>query len=86
MHVMVRESWTDGKLDEFEKRVDERFDATDRQFGEVKERLDRMENRLEQVDERLFSMGRTMVAATIGICTTMIAGFGAGAAGIVATL
>jgi len=86
MHVTVRESWTDERLDEFGKRMDERFDATDRQFGEVKERLDRMEDRFKQVDERLFSMGRTMIAATIGICSTMIAGFGAVAAAIVATL
>ncbi|HVD39881.1 MAG TPA: hypothetical protein VNC16_02605 [Solirubrobacterales bacterium] len=86
MHLMAREEWTDGKLGEFEKRVNERFDATDRQLEEVKERLDRMEDRMEQVDERLFSVGRTMVAATIGISTTMIAGFGAMAAAIVATL
>jgi tetrahydromethanopterin S-methyltransferase subunit G len=86
MHVMVRDGRTDGKLDGFEKRVDERFDGTDRQLGEVKERLDRMEDRMEKVDERLFSIGRRMVVATIGICSTMIAGFGAVAAAIVATL
>jgi hypothetical protein len=33
--------------------------------------------KLEKVDERLFSMGRTMMIAAIGMSSTMVAGFGA---------
>jgi thymidylate kinase len=84
MHVAMREGWTDGRLDEFEKRIDERFDRVDERFDDVNEkfkqvdkRLETIDAKLEKVDERLFSMGRTMVIAAIGMSSTMVAGFGA---------
>jgi len=84
MHVAVRENWTDERLDEFGKRMDERFDRVDERFDEVDKRFEQVDKRfeaidtkLEKVDERLFSMGRTMVFAAVGMSSTMVAGFGA---------
>lgn len=50
MVVMTpRESWTDGRLDEFAKRVDERFDAVDKRF-------DRLEADIREIRYGLFAL------------------------------
>jgi septation ring formation regulator EzrA len=53
MVVMARESWTDGRLDEFKESVNRRFDEVDRRFDEVDRRFDEVDKRFEQVDKRL---------------------------------
>lgn len=65
--MLPRERWTDQRLDQFEKRVDERFDRVDERFDrfekevnlrfqQVDERFDRFEGevnlRFQQVDKR----------------------------------
>lgn len=50
---MARESWTDGRLDEFKEGVNHRFDAVDRRFDEVSRRFDEVDRRLDSVDDRL---------------------------------
>lgn len=35
MHVMARETWTDQRLDDLTKHMDERFGEVDRRIGEV---------------------------------------------------
>jgi predicted nuclease with TOPRIM domain len=35
MHVMARETWTDERLDDLTKHMDERFGEVDRRIGEV---------------------------------------------------
>lgn len=49
---MARESWTDGRLDEFKESVNRRFDEVDRRFDEVDKRFDQVDKRFEQVDKR----------------------------------
>lgn len=53
--MMPRQSWTDERLDHFEKRVDERFDRVDERFKQVDERFDHFERR---VDERFDQMDK----------------------------
>ena len=100
MHVAMRDSWTDERLDEFGKRMDERFDRVDERFDEVDAKFEQVDKRFEQVDKRfesidaklekvdehLFAMGRTMMIAAIGMSSTMVAGFGALFALIVAKM
>lgn len=74
MHVLMRESWTDERLDEFAKGVDERFDAVQREmrqeFEQVNKHLDRLGNGLETVQ-------RTIIFGAIAMSSAIIAGFGA---------
>lgn len=39
----MRESWTDGRLDDLNGRIDQRFDQVDRRFDQVDQRFDRVE-------------------------------------------
>ena len=39
METMARESWSDGRLDEFEKRIDERFDRVDERFDDLRREI-----------------------------------------------
>ncbi|HET9198724.1 MAG TPA: hypothetical protein VFN92_10785 [Solirubrobacterales bacterium] len=63
METMVREGWTDGRLDEFERRGDERFaglqgemkqgfEQVDKRFEEVDRRFEQVDKRFEEVDRR----------------------------------
>lgn len=53
---MARESWTDGRLDEFKGSVNQRFDEVDLRFDEVDRRFDEVDRRFDQVDKRLDRM------------------------------
>ena len=39
----MRESWTDGRLDDLNARIDQRFDQVDRRFDQVDLRFERVE-------------------------------------------
>lgn len=55
MVVMTpRETWTDGRLDEFAKRVDERFDSIDKRF-------DRLEADIREIRHRFLVLEGTMI-------------------------
>ena len=58
MNVM-RESWTDERLDDLNRKVergfekvDERFERVDERFERVGERFDRLDERLDKMDDR----------------------------------
>jgi archaellum component FlaC len=87
--MMPRQSWTDERLDHFEKsvnerfdRVDERFDRVDERFKQVEDRLERIEDDLHEVRNMVMGVQRTMVQGFIALCTVMAGGFAA-LAGIV---
>ena len=80
MHLM-RESWTDARLDDFRTDVDRRFDGVDRRFdkveggirelrGEVKELRGEMKTGFETVH-------RTMAQGIVALSASFIAGFAA---------
>jgi hypothetical protein len=60
---LMRESWTDDRMDDLNSRVDE--------LGR------RMEKGFDRVDERLEGMQRTMVQAAIAMTGALFAGFAA---------
>lgn len=66
----MRQSWTDGRLDDLNTRVDD--------LGR------RMDAGFARVDARLDAMQRTMVHGVIGMSAAMIAGFAA-LIGVIAT-
>lgn len=46
----VRDSWTDGRLDDFSHRIDERFDRVDERFDGVDERFRQVDHRFDRVE------------------------------------
>jgi septation ring formation regulator EzrA len=52
MVVMARESWTDGRLDEFKESVNRRFDEVDKRFDQVDKRFELVDKRFDQVDKQ----------------------------------
>jgi DNA anti-recombination protein RmuC len=52
MAVMARESWSDGRIDEFKENVNRRFDEVDKRFDEVDRRFGEVDRRFDEVDRR----------------------------------
>ena len=77
MHVMVRESWTDERLDEFAKRVDERFDDLGGQmrqeFTRVDKRYEQLDKRLERLENGVASIQKAIVFGSVTMSTTFAA-------------
>jgi hypothetical protein len=73
MHVM-RESWTDARLDDFRGEVD-------RRFGDVNDRLERVEDEIRELRSEMKSgfeaINRTMIHGVIALSAAYIAGFAA---------
>jgi len=64
MHLM-RESWTDARLDDFAANTDRRFDSLER----------RMEDGFKAMNSRFDDLNRTLLQIGGGIIATLIAGF-----------
>lgn len=77
----MTDSWTDARLDDFAKHVDQRFDEVDRRFEAVDRRLEALERRMEdgfnRVNDRLDGMHRAMVHGTIAFSAAILVGYGA---------
>jgi phosphoglycerate-specific signal transduction histidine kinase len=86
----MRQSWTDDRMDDLSRRVEARFDQVDRRFEHADQRLDlnthelrsetrelrtEMSMRFDRVDERLDGMQRTMIHGVIALSGSMLAGF-----------
>lgn len=70
MHLM-RESWTDARLDDFRHDVDQRFDRVDAELRALR----------KETNSRFDALQRTLLQIAGGTIATLIAGF----AGIIAT-
>ena len=73
MHVM-RESWTDARLDDFRADVDRRFDEVDRRFDKVEGEIRELRSEMKAGFE---SVHRTMVQGVVALSASFIAGFAA---------
>lgn len=78
MHVM-RESWTDARLDDFRAEVDRRFDEVYRRFDEVDRRFGKVEGDIRELRSEVKagfeSVHRTMVHGVVALSASFIAGF-----------
>ncbi len=87
MHLM-RESWTDARLDDFRADVDRRFKEVDRRFDQVDRRLDDVEGEIRELRIEMKSgfesIHKTMINGVIILSASYIAGFAA-LVGLVAT-
>ncbi|MGB7684726.1 MAG: hypothetical protein WBL45_02990 [Solirubrobacterales bacterium] len=78
MQTMVRESWTDERLDDLNDRVDAGFTQMDEEFRQSGKRLDRVELKLEQIDERFDDVDKRLGRLEDGFFAlnkTLIGGF-----------
>ncbi|HET7485260.1 MAG TPA: hypothetical protein VFJ64_07760 [Solirubrobacterales bacterium] len=73
MHVM-RESWTDARLDDFRADVDRRFDEVSRRFDKVEGDISELRSEMKAGFE---SVHRTMVQGVVALSASFIAGFAA---------
>jgi hypothetical protein len=87
MHVM-RESWTDARLDDFRAEVARRFNEVDRRFDEVDRRLEKVEAEIKDLRSEtksgLEAVNKTMINGVLILSASYIAGFAA-LVGLVAT-
>lgn len=75
----MRESWTDDRLDDLNrrveggfKRVDERFRQVDQRFDKVDHRLDKLDARFEALQRQLFQASVLLIAGLLGIIATQL--------------
>ena len=66
----MRESWTDERLDDFVKHVDQRFDAVDRRF-------DKVDSELHRVNDRLDALHRILIFTVLSLMSATLAGYAA---------
>jgi len=57
---MARESWTDGRLDEFKENVNHRFDEVDKRFDRVDKRFDQVDKRLDRIEGDMKELRQTI--------------------------
>lgn len=80
MHVM-RESWTDARLDDFRGDVNRRFDGVDKRFdkvgGEIHDLRGEVKELRREMKSGFESINRTMLQGVIALSAAYIAGFAA---------
>jgi len=74
--IMYRMSWTDERLDEFAKHVDQRFDVVDRRFDRVDADLRELRKDLnakfDGLQRTLLVSNVAIIAALIGVIATQL--------------
>jgi ribosome recycling factor len=94
MAVMARENWTDERLDDLAKRIDQGFDSSkveirdlradmDKGFGEVKAEIREVKGEIREVGDEVSELRQEMNARFDSMQRTLIACF-AGLAGSIA--
>ena len=73
MHVM-RESWTDARLDDFRADVDRRFDKVEGEIHDLRGEVNELRSEMKSGFE---SINRTMIHGVIALSAAYIAGFAA---------
>jgi hypothetical protein len=73
MHVM-RESWTDARLDDFRAEVNRRFEKVEDEIGELRGEVRELRSEMKIGFE---AINRTMVHGFVALSAAYIAGFAA---------
>jgi hypothetical protein len=73
---LMRESWTDERLDDFRDDVNRRFDKfegeVDKRFDKVDRELHRLNDRFDGLYRGLYQVGGGIIAALIGVIVTQL--------------
>jgi len=73
MHLM-RESWTDARLDDFRAEVNRRFDKVEGEIAELRGEVKELRGEMKAGFE---SLHRTMVHSSVALSASFIAAFAA---------
>jgi hypothetical protein len=80
MHLM-RESWTDARLDDLRGDVNRRFDGVDKRFDKVEGEIHDLRGEVKELRSEMKSgfesINRTMTHGVIALSAAYIAGFAA---------
>ncbi|HEX8689110.1 MAG TPA: hypothetical protein VF729_02580 [Solirubrobacterales bacterium] len=79
----MSDSWTDGRLDDFAKHVDQRFDVVDRRFDDVERR---MKDGFDRVDADMREMRKDLSAKFDGLQRTLLLTNGAIVAALIGVI
>ena len=71
MHLM-RESWTDARLDDLNEKVDRGFAKMDERFQVIDERFERLEAKMDAKFEALY---RLLAQCMLGMMAVIVGGF-----------
>ena len=66
----MRVSWTDERLDDFRKDVDQKFDRVDQRFDRVEQRVDDLSR---EMHAEFRVMNRTMLGGFLTLFATIVA-------------
>lgn len=64
--------WTDGRLDELSKKVDDGFAQMRGEFTGVNKRIDHLDTRFDGLQRTLMQVGGGILVALIGLVATLI--------------
>jgi hypothetical protein len=68
----MRKGWTDDRLDDLSKRMDQRFDRVDRDIGELRQESHALQRTTIQVGGGLLAANVGSMAAVIGLMITRL--------------
>jgi hypothetical protein len=74
MHLM-RENWTDARLDDLNAKVDRLDSKVDRLDEKVDRGFERVDQHLEKIDDRFDALYRVLIQGLIGLIAAMVGGF-----------
>jgi hypothetical protein len=73
----LRSTWTDERLDDLNKRVDDGFARVDDQFKELRAEMNdgfrRVDVRFEALDARFDALQRTLIQCAVGLVGSIVA-------------
>jgi hypothetical protein len=73
----MRNSWTDDRLDDLNRKVDHGFERMEEQFDGVDRRLDRLEDQFERLGDKLDHLLMGLIFAAFAVSGTLIAALAA---------
>jgi hypothetical protein len=65
----MRQSWTDGRLDDLSRRMDERFDRVDNDVRELRAEVGALQRTIVQIGG---GIGGGMIVAILGLIATQL--------------
>jgi predicted nuclease with TOPRIM domain len=75
MHLM-RETWTDTRLDDLNEKVDRGFERLDARMDRLETRMDRLEGRMDRLegrmDEKFDALNRLIMRVGAGIIIALV--------------
>ncbi len=82
METMVRENWTDERLDDLNEKVGKGFADSDKRFDKLEDRVEALQ---KEMNLRFEGFHKNLLQALVGMFGVVIAGF-VGIAGLIIAL